>query len=217
MFRTILILGSTIGLIVLLTDPAFAGDCTGGGPDAVKEFEAFASRPAGARPAVNHLCMEDAASTPRLVKRLLAACTTILARDPRQADCVEWSVKFGGKKLGEVDLFERIGEIFPIDAFKDQSIAGTLYEKLEDPRALPVITAAWLKLAADPRATSTKSDFKYRWATWRHTAIRIFGKIGGSSERAFLEEQARTANDGGVRRASARAVKAIEKRLGASK
>jgi hypothetical protein len=40
----------------------------------------------------------------------------------------------------------------------------------------------------------------------------MFAKLGGATERAFLDEQAKTIKDRGLRKAIAKAIAAIDKR-----
>jgi hypothetical protein len=199
-----------ITALMLTTQTAMAGYCDeDNAADQIKRLEAYA-KGKGEAPELNHLCMETAQSVPKLVKRVIAACTTLIAREPKHGDCIEWSVKYGATQLGGVELFGRVGEAFRNDPFSYGAGTMELYGKLADPRALPLITATWTAALADKRATQAKHT--HNWTVWRHAAIGMFAKLGGATERAFLDEQAKAVKDRGLRKAIAKAIAAIDKR-----
>ncbi|MCE9576083.1 MAG: hypothetical protein K8W52_23225 [Deltaproteobacteria bacterium] len=76
-----------------------------------------------------------------------------------------------------------------------------------------MFVAAWKAGLADRRAG--RARYADDLARWRHAAARTLGRLGGADERAFLDEQAKSARDRGVRRACAVASVAIGKRLAA--
>ncbi len=190
---------------------AFAGECDArGAAQMVGELEAYAASAKAPKPDIHHICMETAGTIPRLVARTVTACTTILAREPTFADCVEWPVKFGKTKLDGIALFDKVGELFPLEPFTYGSQTLALYDRLGDARALPLITAAWQAALADKRATQPRHA--HTFLVWRHAAVAIFAKLGGATERAFLEEQAKTVRDRGLAKAINKAIAAIAAR-----
>jgi hypothetical protein len=200
-----------IGLaLALVTRTARAGQCDeSGAAFQVREIEAYAKNAKADRPFFNHICMETAREVPKLAKRAIAACDTIVHREP-SADCVEWSAKLGAKQLGDIDLFAKISEALPLDPFCDRSPALPAYDALGDARVLPLVMAAWSAAAVDKRARQAKRRFT--WTVWRHDAIRILGRLGSAEERAFLEAQLPSTNDRGITRALKKALAQIDAR-----
>jgi hypothetical protein len=125
---------------------------------------------------------------------------------------VRWSVEVGAKKLGSLDLFDATSKLFGLDPWKPGDIGATLFAKLDDPRALPLVTAAWTTAAASKKVRSAKSNDQYLWTVWRHAAIRLFASQGRTDDITFLREQAAATRDRGVKRAIGKAIAAIEKR-----
>jgi hypothetical protein len=153
---------------------------------------------------------ENIAQNKKLEARLLAACTTILATNPDNSDCVVWSVQVGAKTLGKVDLFERAAKLFPIDAF-DGSQLG-VFVALDDARALPLVRDAWARALADKRYKHAGRNQTYLLAVWFHAALSLFASRGGADDAKFLAENLTATNDKGVRRGMHRAIDAITKR-----
>ena len=198
-------------VLVLAARPAWAGDCSGGGPDVVRDFEAFARGRTKTAPLPDHLCVEQGVmEDPKLIKRFLAACETIVARDPKGSTCIYWSIEMGAKKLGTVDLFDAVTENFTLDAFLYQNAAMTRYGLLDDARAVPIMRAHWVTANADKRAT--QSRHQHNFTVFRHAAITLMRDHGTADDAAFLTEQAKTIKDRGIKRAITRALAAIEKR-----
>jgi hypothetical protein len=154
---------------------------------------------------------ETIAANKPLSDRLVAACTTIVQTNPDDSDCIVWSIEVGAKQLGALDLFQKALELFPIEPF-GAGFGFELLATLDDPRALPRIRDAWADAAKDRRARSSRHEMRYRWARWRHTALRMFASHGAAEDTAFLTEQLRTTDDRGVRLAIHRTLKAIAAR-----
>jgi len=200
-------------LTVLAPRPAAAGDCTGGGPDEIAALEAYARKPAKGGLVVDEICMEDALGNKRLAARFQKACDVIVAREPAAFECVAWGARFRLTSLAGQDLFDRATAGWPTDPFVDNHQTLGVYHALADKRAVPVVVAAWRTALADPRATGKKQA--RAWNLWRHSAAELLGALGGPDDRAFLTEQLAVTTAPGLKRAIARAIKAIDKRTGA--
>lgn len=191
--------------------PAWAGYCDEeGAAMEISALEAHAKNPKKERPDLDHICMDTVSTVPKLVKRTLAACTKVLEREPDFAGCIEWSAKFGAKQLGAIDLFERVGATFKLEPFTYGSQTLPIYEGLGDARAAPLVLEAWKAALADKRAKQDRHAHTFR--VWRHAALRLFAKLGGATERAFLEEQQKELKDKGLLKAIKKTLAEIEKR-----
>jgi hypothetical protein len=199
------------------TRHAEAGDCTGGGPDVIKELEAYARGTQKQKPAPDHLCIEQGVmEDKKLVKRFLAACEKVVARDPKDGFCVNWSIEMGAHQLGTLDLFTAVGTLWTIEPFVYGNGAAESYVVLDDPRAVPLMREAWRTADADKRATSSNRHLAHNFLVFRHSAIKLMTKHGDATDAAFLTEQATRAKDRGLKRAIARALAAIDKRAKAA-
>jgi hypothetical protein len=145
-----------------------------------------------------------------LSKRFIAACDVIARREVSR-DCVYWSTVLGAKRLGGKDMIDQLVAQVPLDPFDFGTVE--VYDKLDDLRAVPFVVAAWRAGLADKRAR--KAFYTEDLARWRHASARILGKHGGAAEKAFLDEQAQTLGDRGVKKACRAASEAIGKRLAA--
>ena len=199
--------------LLALARPAGAGDCSEGGPDVVTDIEAYAQAKTRTAPELNHLCVEQGvASDPGLVKRFLAACETIVARDPKDRNCIAYGIELGAKKLGGFDLFAAVGAVYQVDPFLYQDPATQLYRKLDDARAVPVLRTSWQTSLADKRAGSTNQNLMHNYTVFRHAAIKLMAAHGGQPDAEFLTEQLKATRDAGLKRAMNRAIAALEKR-----
>ena len=198
-------------VMVMAARPAWAGYCDEDGAKAtVVELEAYAKKKGKEMPQLDDICMDAVRDLPRLMKRTIAACTKVLEREPGFAACVEWSAKFGAKQLGAIDLFERTGATHPIEPFTYDSQAMHIYQALGDARAVPLVVEAWKAALLDKRSKQERHAHTFR--VWRHAAIKIFAKLGGAGERAFLEEQAAVIKDRGLLKAIQKANAEIDQR-----
>lgn len=201
-------------VMVMAARPAWAGYCDEDGAKAtIQELEAYAKKKRKEVPQLDDICMDAVRDLPKLMKRTIAACTKVLEREPEFGACVEWSAKYGAKQLGTIDLFERTGATHPIEPFTYDSQAMHIYNALGDARAVPLVLEAWKVALADKRSTQERHAHTFR--VWRHAAIKIFAKLGGAGERAFLEEQAKTIKDQGLLKAIKKANAEIEQRAAA--
>ncbi len=199
------------GALAMSAPPAWAGMCEEEyAAEQVEELEAYAKKPGKGKPYLDHICMDTAATVPKLTKRVIAACTKIVEREADFTDCIEWSVKFGAKQLGAVDLFERTKESFKIEPFTYGSQTMAIYEALGDARSVPLVREAWQAALADKRAKQDRHSHTFR--VWRHAAIRIFAKLGGAEESSFLETQKGQITDKGLKKAIDKAIAEIRKR-----
>lgn len=197
--------------LLLAARPAWAGYCGEEGMmAAVNELEAYARKPGKEKPTLYHLCMEEMESEPKLQQRILAGCTKVLAREPDFAPCVQWSVTYGAKKLGDVELFGKVGELFKLDPFVGEDFPLTLYLSLDDARAVPLALEAWKAALLDKRAA--KDRYRYSFTKFRHAAIKLMARHGGAGERAFLDEQGKAIKDRGIKKAIGKAIAEIDKR-----
>jgi hypothetical protein len=202
---------ASAGLAGVGARPAWAGYCDEeSAASVITGLEAYAKKPTKEKPYLDHICMDMAATVPKLVKRTLAACTKVLEREPDFANCTEWSVKLGAKQLGTIDLFERVGATFKLEPFTYGSQTLPIYEALGDARAVPLVLEAWKAALADKRAKQERHAHTFR--VWRHAALRLFAKLGGATERAFLEEQQQELKDKGLQKAIKKTLAEIEKR-----
>jgi hypothetical protein len=126
-----------LGLTWFGAGAARAGSCEGYHREAVREFEVYAAK-GRPTPSADEICLDDLRSEPKLAARVVKACDAIVRREPGFVPCVAWSVRYGAKALGGLDLFEAIGRLFPMQVFTYQDPALELYAALGDPRAVPV-------------------------------------------------------------------------------
>jgi hypothetical protein len=179
----------------------------------VVSLEKFAaSKQTDPPPEIWGLCMDqqvehDAA----LTKRFLAACDKIAARDPKDAPCVRWSIVLGAKKLGGVDLFDETSKLFGLDPWKDGTLGMLLLAKLDDPRGVPLVKAAWEANAKQKHAAAKRGNDSYLWSVWRHAALKLLASQGTADDATFLSALPAT-GDASVTKAIHRAVAAIKKR-----
>lgn len=200
--------------LLLTASPAFAGYCDEeGAASVVQGLEAYAKKKGQEVPVLDHLCMETAQTMPKLVKRTLAACTKVIAREPGFSDCVQWGVLFGAKQLGDVELFGKVGELFKLEPFTREDFPLDLYLALDDARAVPLARQAWQAALLDKRATQER--YRFSFVKFRHAAIKLFAKHGGADERAFLDEQGKLLKDRGLKKAIGKAIAEIDKRAAA--
>jgi hypothetical protein len=196
---------------------AEAGDCSGGGPDVIRELEAYARGTQKEKPAPDHLCIEQGVmEDKKLTKRFLAACEKIVARDPKDGLCIGWSIEMGAHTLGTLDLFTAVGALWSITPFVYGNGATESYVTLDDPRAVPLMREAWRVADTDKRATSSNRHLAHNYLVFRHAAVKLMTKHGGAADVTFLTEQATRAKDRGLKRAIARAIAAIDKRTKAA-
>jgi hypothetical protein len=189
--------------------PARAGDCTSGGPDVVRELEAYAKKPGKTQPDPDHLCIEQGVDGDKaLTKRFIAACDRIVARESSWT-CVYWSAYLGARKLAGKDIIEHFAAGFLLGGTDYNAME--LIESIDDARGVPMVIASWKQNLADKDTNSRYNTAE--WARWRHSACRFLGKHGGQSAKAFLDEQALTVKDRGVLKRIRAASDAIAKRL----
>jgi hypothetical protein len=101
-----------LGLTWFGAGAARAGSCEGYHREAVREFEVYATK-GRPTPSADEICLDDLRSEPKLAARVVKACDAIVRREPGYAPCVAWSVRYGAKALGGLDLFEAIGRLTP--------------------------------------------------------------------------------------------------------
>ncbi len=178
--------------------------------ETVVELEAFAKKPKKERPSLDQICMETIVGVPKLGKRVIAACTKVIEREPDFIGCLEWSAKLGAKQLGTVELFGAVQAAFKLDPFLAYSQTLPIYEALGDARAVPLVRQAWEAALADKRSKQTRHEHTFK--VWRHAALRLFGVLGGAEEKAFLEGQQAAIKDRGLQKAFKKAIAAIDQR-----
>jgi hypothetical protein len=189
-----------------------AGDCSNGGPDVIRQMEAYARGKTTRSPQPDNLCVEQGVmEDPKLVRRFLAACEKIVAKDADDMGCIRWSIEMGAKRLGTFDLFDGVSG-FVIEPFEYGNVAANLLVQLDDPRAVKIVRDAWRTANADPRASSPKKRYAHNFTVFRHSAIKLIARHGGADDAAFLVEQNKLTRDRGLKRAIGRALAAIDKR-----
>lgn len=211
----------SIAVVCLAWAPAQAGlHCEL--PGAVKTLERIAAKPnARLSPADEYygLCLAGVARVPKLRTRFEAACSVILARDPKHYVCVDIAARSGIKQLGGIDVFDAVGVVMRIDPFAMGDADGQaiiLYRTLADPRALPIVVQVWKDNLAKAAKRERRPQSMVAWSAWRQEAAKILGMFGGLEDKAFLDEQRAGTKDKYVRRACADAIRAIEQRLAAA-
>jgi hypothetical protein len=207
--------------VVLATSAtaAEAGACLGEDEalDGVKMLEKRAKDPKADADSYPAFCVRQVPeSYPKLGKRVAAACEKILTREPKHELCIDLSVQLGHKQWGGVDLFEAVSSR-KIDPWSWQHVDMTVFllGKLGDPRAAPLLVAAWkgnLEEAAKREKKKWRSSMM-AWGGWRQDAARALGAVGGAEDKPFLEEQSKATKDKFVRQACTDAMAAIDKRL----
>ena len=195
-----------VGAFLLGAARAWAGDCDGEGTAEVVTFERYAKRPSPPKPALDELCVDDEiVRSPLLIKRFLAACERIVAREPLR-ECIWWGSSFGAKTLGGKDVFDELRTTFPLGPF-DFDLAER-FATLDDPRAVPLVVAAWKAGLVDKRLPR----HAHEWARWRRAALRILEHHGGPAERTFLAAQLPSITGKSLRQAIQVAITAIDQR-----
>jgi hypothetical protein len=148
--------------------------------------------------------------------RVLAACSKILARDPKGVLCIELAVRLGKKEYAGVDLYAAVAG-WKIDVWNwDRGdLTLILLGKLGDHRAAPLIVDAWKANLDEAQKREKKkwASSMMAWSGWRKDAAAALGAVGGADDKAFLDEQAQATKDKYVRQACLDAVAAIDKRL----
>jgi hypothetical protein len=180
----------------------------------VKDTEAFAAGELPAMPDAWGLCFDQVIEgDAKLRARFVKAGETIAQSDPDNRMCIQWSVELGAKKLGALDLVDATMKLFELRPFEDMGSLGIhMLVKLDDARALPVVKEKWLAGDNDKRAKSDKNEMVYRWSIWRHAAVKLFASRGTADDIVFLRDEMKRTKDASVRRAIAKAIKAIERR-----
>ena len=192
---------------------ADAGYCdTDSARTQVADVEAFASGKTKKMPELWVLCLEqEITGNAKLTARFLAACEKAVTVEPKNPQCVSWSIDLGATKLGTFDLFDAAAKQFPLEPFGD-STGIRLLAKLGDPRGVPLAKDAWLKGEQDKRTKSQKSNDKYLWSVWRHAAIKLFTSASTAADVEFLTDARLRTKDASVRRALAKAIVAARAR-----
>jgi len=202
-----------IALVTVVAHRAEAGDCSNGGPDVIREIEAYARGTMKTAPELQGLCIEQGVmEDKKLVKRFLAACEKVVARDPKDATCIHWSIEMGAKKLGTLDLFTALGTVSTIEPFVYGNGAADSYVVLDDPRAVPLMRDAWRTADADKRASTQNHNVAHNYMVFRHAAVKLMNRHGVAADATFLNDQLPRAKDRGLKRAISRALAAIDKR-----
>ncbi len=152
----------------------------------------------------------------KLHDRIEKACTTILARDHKDAECIELAVWLGKRSLGGVDLFEVVSK-YKIDVWAWDRWTPVLWMlgEIADPRGAAIIRDAWTATieTADKYEKRHLRGLMPAWAGWRKEAAETLGKIGAADDQTFLEAQAAATKDLYVKQSCLDAAKAIEHRL----
>lgn len=205
-----------LGILLAAAEPAHAGDCTSGGPDVLRQMDLYARGKLKEAPNLDHLCVEQGVmGDPKLEKKFLASCATILKRDHNDMNCTWWGIEMNQKSIGGVDLFEGLSN-WVIEPFEYGNLASELLVKLDDPRGVALVRAAWEKANADKRATSPNRESAHNFLVFRHLAIKLMTKHGTADDATFLRAELPKAKDRGLKRALTRAVAAIDKRTTAA-
>ena len=198
------------------TDLPTAGTPTGEPVTAMTWIEAFAKSKA-AKELDNFepwLCAQTDAV--RLRKRIVAACTTILARDGEGSPCVTLLAAAGVATLGTHDIYALVVAAGPaenpVNASSGQWHEPQILGKLGDPRGARRLVDKWT--AAIPEAGKREKSHAamVAWSSWRQAAAHAIGVLGGADEATFLREQAAATKDKFVSQACLDAAAAIDKR-----
>jgi hypothetical protein len=204
-----------IALLVVLASArvAYAGlDCDEA--VSIKSIEAFAKSKKSPPGEYEWICLQWV--SPKLAPRIEAACTKILDRDGIAANpCVIVSANAGFAKLGTHDIFAAVVALpeDPVESTGGVTLRKThLLGNMGDARGAPVIREMWT--TAQPRADARekKKRSMSEWSSWRQSAARSLGLIGGPDDVAFLEAQIKATKDKHVARECKNAIAAIQKR-----
>jgi hypothetical protein len=211
-----------VGVVAGLGGIARAGICEGRAASAdvgMKWIEAFAKNKHTPMPPET----EDAAwycvrlEAHRERSRIEVACSKILDRDGAgdASPCVDVAAAAGFAKLGTHDLFATISKrkLEPFDTQSGTDDTLQLFDAMNDPRAVPLVVAAWNTTIPRAAKWSARSGRMVEWTAWRKGAAQILGRLGGEAERTFLETQAKATTDRRVAQACHAAADAIAKRL----
>ncbi len=179
-----------------------------------QEARARAAKPAESKRFDDEICLDDRVGampreTPKLAKRLLAACTKILDKLPSDPVCVDAAAYLGNEMVGAHDIVETLAAR-PNELGDARS--NRLFAATRATRAAPIVIARWKQLEpiADQHAKS--ADWRNDWAAWRNAAAVALGATGDATAKQFLLEQLARPLDLGVKRRCREAIAAIEKR-----
>lgn len=208
-----------IALVPLVTvGTAHAGlDCEDAA--SVKSLETMAKDPKAVPEDPYAYCLPGLLERePKHAPRVLAACSKILARAPKDALCIQLAVQLGKKEHAGVDLYAAVAS-WKIDVWNwDRGdLTVILLGKLGDSRAAPLIMDVW-KANLDEAQKREKKKWPssmMAWSGWRKDAAQALGAVGGADVRAFLDEQAKATKDKYLRQTCQDAIAAIDKRLAA--
>jgi hypothetical protein len=158
--------------------------------------------------------MTDAPRTaPKLVARMLAACTVILDKAPRDGMCTELAARLGLSELGSHDIVALLAARKNVAS---DYWANEMLEATHASRAAAVVIARWTELQPVADGKPKDTDLQQDWATWRTRAAHALGALGGEDAKEFLAAQVARPIDRGVKRACTAAIGAIVARLAAA-
>ncbi len=182
----------------------------------VESVEAFAKNPK-AKEKLEAFCLRLGVTEeerPALAKRVVKACDTVLKRDPKDQMCIEMAARLHQKELGGVDIYSALSAI-PMMPFEWLPFAPltTAYGPLGDPRGAAHLVEVWKASLAEAEKRRKNKNAMTSWGKWRSDACKGIGDVGGASEKAFVEEQAKAADKPFVRRACKKAAARIDQRL----
>jgi hypothetical protein len=183
----------------------------------VKALEAVARNPKATSEEPYEYCLPGIVEQePKYGTRVLEACSKILARDPKDALCIQLAVRLGKKEHAGVDLYAAVSS-WKIDVWSwDRGdLTMSLLGKLGDGRAAPLIMDVWKANLEEAQKREKKhwGSSMMAWAGWRKDAAEALGAVGGADAKAFLDEQGKATKDKYVHQACLDAIAAIDKRL----
>jgi hypothetical protein len=207
-----------LAIMLALTATAHAGlDCDE--RQTMASIEAFAKDKAKAAELDgNYTWVCAQGMDPKMKARVEKACRAILDRDGDASPCVTIAATQRIGTLGDHDIFALVSKLRE-DPIEFAGGVGwykpALLAQLGDPRGAQVIVAMWKE--AIPRADKREKRHggMADWSSWRKSAARALGELGGADDQAFLLEQAGATKDKYVAEACRDGAAAITKRLAA--
>ncbi|MFT3698525.1 MAG: hypothetical protein QM831_35600 [Kofleriaceae bacterium] len=153
---------------------------------------------------------------PKLTKRTLAACETVLDREPKNEMCNTIVAKLGQATLGKHDILAWV-ERQPLEPWNVNSSMPSypfwLLQALADPRASAFIVDKWKTLIPIEAKHEKSSGWMSDWSGWRQHAAEALGAGANDADTiTFLKEQAGLTKDTHVKDACLTAAAAIENR-----
>ncbi len=147
--------------------------------------------------------------------RILAACTTVLDRDPKYDACYVVAASLGTAMLGSHDIYAWVAN-HTLDPWNMNSSLPDypmyLFRALGDPRAAKLVVGKWTALIPIEAKHEKSAGWMQDWSGWRQHAAEALATTGSADDATFLTDQAALTKDIHVREACSLAAAAIKRR-----